>query len=193
MLDKIHQAKLQNAVLFFLDKRVKYPTITKLLKLLWFSDCYHVMRAGFPIFRFRYKAFPYGPVPGELIDTWRATGKWQAPKGAHFVISNQTDDPDAQTGNVFRALKKPDMGLFSPFEIKILEEVAFTFSEISPSKISDLTHIKNAPWTKTLREKGERAEIDLTLAIEESGPVSREEALELMQEMDENYRAFSST
>jgi len=54
----------------------------------------------------------------------------------------------------------------SPNELKVLEEVAFTYKYSTAQEMSEITHLKNTPWDKT-KEKGMFLEIDYFLALDE--------------------------
>lgn len=53
------------------------------------------------------------------------------------------------------------------------------------------THLKNEPWDKTLKQKGEYKQIDYMLAVDsEIISLPYDEAKERMQERSEMYKIF---
>ena len=65
MFDDIYKSKLINAIIYF-SKEVKYPTITKIFKLLNILDFYHIKQVGIPVTNKKYYAWKFGPVPSRL-------------------------------------------------------------------------------------------------------------------------------
>ncbi|MCB1144054.1 MAG: hypothetical protein KDK54_17525 [Leptospiraceae bacterium] len=56
--------------------------------------------------------------------------------------------------------------------------------------MSEITHLKNSPWDKTRKEKGNQELISYIRAIDEDAKISleeAEEALKEIQEMKSNY------
>lgn len=64
----INLLKIENAILFFIEKSGGRIAKTKLMKLLWLSDRLHLNKYGRLILKDRYYAMPYGPVPSKGLD-----------------------------------------------------------------------------------------------------------------------------
>ena len=93
----------------------------------------------------------------------------------------------------FRPKKKFDSRYFSKKEMKLLEELAFIFEDTKADAMVESTHLKNEPWDRTLKEKGEFKNIDYMLAID-SDIVSMpyDEAKQRMKERSEMYKIFGA-
>ena len=77
--------------------------------------------------------------------------------------------------------------------LTLLEEIAFIFEDAKADAMVESTHLKNEPWDRTLKEKGEFIKIDYMLAID-SDIVSMpyDEAKERVQERSEMYKIFGA-
>lgn len=71
-----------------------------------------------------------------------------------------------------------------------MEKFAYMFRDIDAKLISDISHFKNHPWDKTIKEKGKFAKIDYVLAIDKDAKVSLEDALESLKERKEMLDNF---
>ena len=60
---KIAKDKYFNAILYFLNKQIKYPTKTKLFKLLYYLDFDYFERYDKAVTNDKYKKMQFGPVP----------------------------------------------------------------------------------------------------------------------------------
>ena len=70
---------------------------------------------------------------------------------------------------------------------------SFIFEDAKADAMIESTHLKNEPWDRTLKEKGEFNKIDYMLAID-SDIVSMPygEAKERVQERSEMYKIFGA-
>jgi len=189
MLNNIYREKLLNAILFF-SKKVKHPSRTKVFKLLYFLDFLHFKATGRPVTNQNYYAWKFGPAPKEL---WHELNEAKVPEDFKPYLSIETyksEEGDRQGFN-FKPKKHSDLAVFSPRERKILEDLAYIFEDATPSQMSEISHLPNQPWDKTIREKGDGALIDYLLALDKEGPISEEEAKEVEKERDEMFRNFS--
>jgi len=165
--------------------------MTKICKLLFFLDFMHFKETGYPSIGLEYFVFPNGPL---------ATSFWREVKDAippdDFVdkldLIEKTDELAPGYREIeFRARKNPDLSVFSPRELEILDNLALMFGDVKAWQISEITHLKNAPWDKTKKQKGEKAPIDYMLAIDKDSKVTREEAEESLKEYLETLQNFS--
>ena len=117
---------------------------------------------------------PRGPVPIEL---YNQITKGALPKefSEAFSVTHEKDDDGESKGFKITPKSKPDMGWFTPNESKILEEVAFIFKEATATDISELTHLPNTPWDRTIKEKGENRIIDYFLSLDKDTTLDKEE------------------
>ncbi|MDO9288485.1 MAG: hypothetical protein Q7T83_06805, partial [Thermodesulfovibrionales bacterium] len=88
--------------------------------------------------------------------------------------------------------KKFDDKYFTKRELSILENVAFIFKDAEAEDMVEASHLPNHPWDKTIKTKGEYAQIDYTLALDDmEGSLSLEEVMERIKEKKELKKAFN--
>jgi uncharacterized phage-associated protein len=180
-----HREKLINAIIYFADQ-TKYCGKTKLLKLLYFLDFSHFKQTGKSITGLDYFAWEMGPVPNDLFEELTDNMKPDMRASIH-------DLPAGEGFQQIRPKKKFDNRYFSKKEIRLLEDLAFIFEDAKADAMVESTHLKNEPWDKTFKEKGEFQKIDYMLAID-SDIVSMpyDEAKERRQERSEIYKIFGA-
>jgi hypothetical protein len=100
--------KIANAIIYFIDNNVHSLGSTKLMKLCFYADKYHLEEYGKPIFNHSYTKLPRGPVKGgirfhphETIDTVRALAMWMTWKTAVLF------------GAIYHSIKKRKIKCFS--------------------------------------------------------------------------------
>ncbi len=190
MESNIYREKLLNAVLFF-AKKAKFVNTTKISKLLYFFDFTHFKQTGYPSIGLRYYAFPKGAVPK---DFWLEIKDGNVPddfKNKLSLIVKQDEYNPKFKEIEFKAKKSPDLSVFTPREIKILENLAFMFKDVKAREISEISHLPNQPWDITIKQKGENAPIDYLLAIDKDSKVDMEDAKESLKEHFEVVKNFS--
>ena len=180
-----HREKLINAIIYFAN-HTKYCGKTKLLKLLYFLDFSHFKQTGKSVTGLDYFAWEMGPVPKDLFEELTD----------HMKPDMRASIHDLPAGEGFQQIqpkKKFDSQYFSKKEIKLLENLAFIFEDAKADTMVESTHLKNEPWDRTLKEKGEFNKIDYMLAID-SDIVSMPygEAKERVQERSEMYKIFGA-
>jgi uncharacterized phage-associated protein len=177
-----YREKLINAIIFF-AKNTQYCGKTKLMKLLYFLDFCHFKQTGKSVTGLDYFAWEMGPVPQALF----------------VEISNRMQPDMAEAIQVVPidkfqkivAMKRFNGEFFTPREKRILENVSFIFKDVRADDMVEISHLPNAPWERTLREKGEWQEIDYLLALDDTtGSLSIDEAKERMEELAEMHRIF---
>jgi len=183
MIVTYHREKLINAIIYFAI-HTKYCGKTKLLKLLYFLDFTHFKQTGRSVTGLDYFAWEMGPVPRDLFE--ELTGKMKPDMSASIH-----DLPAGEGFQQVRPKKKFDNRYFSKKEIKLLENLAFIFQDAKADTMVESSHLKNEPWDRTLKEKGEFKKIDYMLAID-SDIVSLpyKEANERVEERSEMYKIF---
>lgn len=178
-----HREKLINSIVYF-AKNTKYCGKTKLMKLLYYLDFWHFKQTGKSVTGQDYYAWEKGPVPKALFDE----------------IGQMDQDLEAAINiiphdNFQRIVAKKDFdnSFFSPREERLLEKVSYMFRGARAEEISEASHLKNDPWDRTLKEKGEWGKIDYLLSIDdEHGALSYEEAKERMEEIEETWQALTA-
>lgn len=176
--------KLIHAVLYF-AKTTRYCGKTKLMKLLYFLDFTHFKQTGKAVTELEYFAWPKGPVPKIFFEEISST---LAADLSKLVTIQKIGDFQQITP---LPMQKPDLDYFSPREVRLLEEIAIIFRDTKANEISDISHLPNQPWDKTLKEKGALQLIEYFLALDdtkESLPhdIARERHTERL-EMYANY------
>lgn len=186
-LNNTQREKLLNAVLYF-AKKTKYPSLVKMFKLLFFFDFSYFKQTGKSVTDLDYRALPYGPVPCDFYDEVKNGNVPDDMKDAFALLPLETErgTPAFQ----FKAKRAPDMSVFSPRERHLLEDLADTFRDATPTTMSEISHLKNQPWDKTIKEKGANQIIDYLLALDADAKVTVEDAKELLTERREMLKNF---
>jgi uncharacterized phage-associated protein len=187
-LNNLYRKKLLHAVLYFATK-VKNPSKVKIFKLLYFLDFEHFRQTGRSVTNLDYFAYDFGPVPK---DFYQEVGENEVPKDfADFMtILPFASEESGKKGGIFKPKAKPNLAVFSPREQEILERLSFVFKDVDAKEISDISHFKNHPWDKTIKQKGKLAKIDYALALDSEAQVSVDEALEATNERQEMLNNF---
>ena len=140
---KFNKVKIFNAVLFFSKEGILK---TKLNKLLFYMDFKFFKEFNISITGLRYAKLPYGPVPdnfGFLYNIMLAN-KLLDEKEKYY--SNEI------VGEIYFALEKPDLNIFSLDELENILKVEKIFKSFSATKIKDFSH-KEEAWKKTKDNK----------------------------------------
>jgi uncharacterized phage-associated protein len=186
-INNTYREKLLNAVLFF-AKKTKYPSLVKMFKLLFFLDFYHFKITGRSVTNLEYKALPKGPVPTDFYDEVKNGNVPIDMKDSFSIIPLKTDRDTLMFE--FKAKKQPDLTIFTPREKQLLDDLAFEYKDITPTQMSEISHLKNQPWDKTIKEKGPNAIIDYLLAIDDDAKISIDDAKILLREHREILNNF---
>ena len=176
-----YRSKLLNAALYF-AKKTKHLNLTKLSKLLYFLDFTHFKHTGYPSIGLKYYAFERGPVPK---DFWLEIKEGIVPDDfiGKLALIPKIDDLDQTTKEIeIRAMEMPDLLVFTPREIKILEELAFIYKDAWAWQISEVTHLPKQPWDITIRKRGKNKLIDYLNSIDDDSEISVDDAEESLKE-----------
>lgn len=181
-----HREKLINAIIYFAN-HTKFCGKTKLLKLLYFLDFSHFKRTGKPVTGLDYFAWEMGPVPRDLFEELTDNNMKPDMKAS---IHDLTPGEGFQK---IRPKKRFDRQYFSKNETNLLKELAFIFGDAKADAMVESTHLKNEPWDRTLKEKGEFKKIDYMLAIDSDiVSIVYEDAKERVKERSEMYKIFGA-
>lgn len=177
-----HREKLINAIIYF-ARNTQNCGKTKLMKLLYFLDFIHFKQTGKSVTGMDYYAWDFGPVP---VSVWEElTDGMDSDMREAIILSQKGDFQHIQ------AKKKFDDQFFSNRELNILERVAFIFRDAPTNEMVELTHLENTPWSKTLKEKGDRTRIDYFLSIDtKDDSLDLERARHRHSEREEMYRVL---
>ena len=180
-----HREKLINAIIYFAD-HTKYCGKTKLLKLLYFLDFSHFKQTGKSVTGLDYFAWQMGPVPKELFEEL----------SGHMKLDMSDSIHELEPGEAFQQIrpkKRFDSQYFSNKETKLLKDLVFIFEDAKADTMVESTHLKNEPWDRTLKEKGEFKKIDYMLAIDSDiVSILYNEAKDRVQERSEMYKIFGA-
>jgi len=178
-----HRENLLNSIIYFAHN-TKYCGKTKLMKLLFFLDFLHFKQTGKTVTGLNYFAWERGPVPKDLFEEF------------------ETMKPDLRSAikidriGEFQKIvskKRFEGKHFSDTEKEILGKIAFIFKEAKTEEMVEISHLKNEPWHKTLREKGPFQHIDYMLAIDNmKDSLSYTEARDRAEEIAEMHRIFGT-
>ena len=179
-----HRKKTINAIIYFANN-TKYCGKTKLLKLLYFLDFRHFKETGKSVTGLDYYAWSMGPVPKDIFEKLSENMKPDLKQAIHELPKEGFQK--------IRPKQKFDPKYFSGHEMKLLEEISFIFKDAKADDMVESTHLKNEPWDRTLKEKGEFQKIDYMLAIDcEIGSMSYNEAQERLKERLEMIKIFGA-
>jgi len=191
MIDQ-YQERLVVAIQYF-AKNVKFPSKTKIFKLLFFFDEEHYKQTGLTVTNLDYFAWSFGPVPRNIWYDIKDGYEPEYLKGKVKLMPSNEDE-DTETKKLeFRAISTPDMTIFTPRQIRILERFVNIYRDVKPSLISQISHEQNQPWELTIRTKGEKQQIDFNLSLKPSDPVTKDEANRLMNDRSEMFQNFPFT
>jgi uncharacterized phage-associated protein len=177
--------KIINAIIFFI-KNTKHCGKTKLFKLLYFLDFIHFKQTAKSVTGLVYNAWQWGPAPADLFNELESP---RADLQKYLYI------PKTEPGEFFkiriRKGIKFDPKYFSKRELRIMEQVAEIFYEAFADDMVRVTHLPNDPWDITMRSKGEHAEIDYMLSLDNTREsLSKERAQEIINERKEVISLF---
>lgn len=180
-----HREKLINAIIYF-AKNTKHCGKTKLLKLLYFLDFIHFKQTGKSVTGQDYFAWKMGPVPKDLFEELSGNMK----PDMKVAIKELPADKEFQQIN---PKKQFNSDYFSKKEMELLGNISFIFKDTKADLMIESTHLKNEPWDRTLKEKGEFQKIDYMLAVD-SDVVSLpfDEVKARMEEISEVHKLFGA-
>jgi uncharacterized phage-associated protein len=104
--------------------------LTKLAKILYFSDFRSYYQLGAPITGTAYRRFPYGPLPTEMYMAIRTS--------PHLAIANEASGDMAQQ-RVLSA-RAADLAVFSRAEKEIIAQVIAELAELNALEVSAMSH-----------------------------------------------------
>lgn len=138
--------KVANAIIFFIDNQVENLGKTKLMKLMFFADNYHLKKYMRSIFADTYIKLPYGPVPTLTLGTIDSINEFEKEDFQNYVddflkyivVNEQYDGKYRKT--TFAKKQEFDSDLFSISEIEVLKQISEEFKKYTASQISEYSH-----------------------------------------------------
>lgn len=127
-------SKIKNILLYFIEKG-HGVFITKMNKLLFYTDFISYRACGKGMTGLGYKAIQHGPVPV----------RWDRIYSFYDEIHQEiVAFSDGREGTMLTSNLSPDLSDFSEEEQKILETVYLRFKNESPTQISETSHLEEA-------------------------------------------------
>ncbi len=142
--------KVANALIFFIDKKVRFLTKTKFIKMMFFVDKLHLEKYGRSVFFDSYFKLPKGPVPSLTLNIINASAGNcdieddidEFAKEFSSYIAAQCEYNRKRDKNMTIFSKKLDFNerMFSKSEIEALNIVADKYINTSIDDIIEATH-----------------------------------------------------
>ena len=171
----------------YFSANVKHPYKLKIFKLLYFLDFYHIKQKGVPVTNLKYYAWEMGPVPKDLYYEIKNGLLPDANESIKIIPKQLSDDKEAYE---FKAKKPININIFTPREKQIMDNLIYIFKDATAKDMSEITHLKNTPWYKTRKEKGDGEFIDYELAIDYESTIKMEDAIIKITEREEIRNNF---
>lgn len=183
MDNNFYRVKLLNAILYFAHN-TKRPNLTKLLKLLYLLDFTHFKETGYPSINLIYYAWEHGPVPKDFYEEVKDGNVPEDFINKFAIIPGnrwEQDYPERKE-YVFKPIEKPNTAVFTPRELRIIKNLCDIYRDATANQMSEITHLHNKPWYTTKKTKGLHQYIDYLLSIDDTSPLSVDEAREKLRE-----------
>ncbi|MHB1006596.1 MAG: Panacea domain-containing protein [Chloroflexota bacterium] len=133
--------KFKELVLYVSKKTADDPRAgaTKLNKILFFSDVLAYGQHGQPVSGATYVKLDNGPVPKQLLRT-----------KAELVSAKEACEVNQQYFNRMQKrlipMREPDLSVFSPAEIALVDQVIELFQSCNASDVSEISHAWSVGW-----------------------------------------------
>lgn len=135
--------KLVQALAFFADRGVRDLDKMKAAKLLFHADKYHLLTYGRPVIGDQYACMEYGPVPSAALNVMNdlvADDPHFPPVAKDLFDEYLTVERLFGKYPVFRAIKSPDLDVFSDSDIEALEFARTNHGAKSAWELSEESH-----------------------------------------------------
>jgi len=158
--------KIAHTILFFLENDMRHFGITKLMKLFFYADKYHLEKYKKTIFKSMYTKLEHGPVPQSthalLLDAlslkldngYPLEYEEEAKIIDYFIDINAVLLDGKKKMLKFQA--REDMhankDFFSISELEILKKISEEFKDISTDEISEMSHEARAWKSVDMRQ-----------------------------------------
>lgn len=127
-------AKLKNVILYFLD-RCGRTFVTKMNKLLFYTDFLSYKTCGRAMTGLAYKAIKHGPVPVRWDRVYSMTDD---------ICQEEVCFPSGNFGIRLYSVLPPDESSFTEHECRVLEAVVSAFKDMSAADISQISNEEDA-------------------------------------------------
>ncbi len=174
-------------IYFALNTNKKKIGKLKMSKLLFALDFEHFKNTGRSVTGIKYYAYPLGPYPKNELE--KINDKEMPPDLSHFMsILPMYEEDGEEKGYLFKTKHgtKPNLSLFSNRELKIMQWLAEVFYDASGEQMKNWSHQRGTPWQRVWQiENRPFEEIAYTYAVDDSSPITKDEAEELLKEENE--------
>jgi len=157
------------------------------MKLLYYTDFMHYRETGKSVTGLTYYAWKFGPYPVELA---KKIDNCDPELNKYFKIEKSKSQKSGRDIIKFKSVKKFNSRFFSKRELRIIKNVAYIFKEAPADQMVESTHLKNHPWDRTIREKGEKQAIDYSLAFDDNTK-NKEDILENIKDREQIEKALN--
>jgi len=129
--------KVGNSLIYLAD-RVKAPSKTKLIKLIYILEEISIKKYGIPFFNLDYKVWKFGPVANAVYVELSSSPSMLK----EFITRDLSDE-----GNTYiKGIKSFSDDEFTNNDIELLEYVVDKFGESTAKELIEVTHHKESPW-----------------------------------------------
>ena len=149
--------KLTNTVLYLL-RRAPHAGLTKLLKLIYFTDYHHYQRHLAPVTGVTYVALERGPAMDRYEEKLAAIESTKAIEHIDVAVFGCEKLKREYTAKI-----RPNTDAFSEAELETLAYVVQRYGGMSGRKLSRMTHEEYLPWSLVWDATWQGREIPLSL------------------------------
>lgn len=142
-----------NAILDEADRHGIGVSNLVLQKLLYLAHSLHLVEQGQPLVTGYFEAWQYGPVHPGAYESFKAFGP------AYIDSRAESVDPVSMKRRAIPTIQSAEA-------TRIIARVVAQFGHISPGRLVDVMHAKNAPWDHVLQLAKASAQIGLRIPDE---------------------------
>ncbi|WP_304132559.1 Panacea domain-containing protein [Ignavibacterium album] len=156
--------KLLNAIIYFCQN-TKYCYKLKLMKLLYYLDFWHFKETGRSVTGNTYLAWDMGPVPPNVYK--ELSSNKNDFEEYLFIEEEIYDEINDKKRTIIIPKKEFNEKIFTKRELELVKKISEIFRDAKAKDMTDATHLRNAPWDRTIKNKGVNVEIDYMLALDD--------------------------
>lgn len=158
--------KLLNAIIYFCQN-TKHCYKLKLMKLLYYLDFWHFKETGRSVTGNTYFAWDKGPVPPKVYKELSPNNISNDIEEYLFIEEEIYDEITDKKRIIIKPKKEFNEKIFTKRELELIKKISEIFQDAMAKDMTDATHLRNAPWDKTIKTKGINGEIDYMLALDD--------------------------
>lgn len=137
--------KKNGTLLAYIANKVPNINLRKLLKITYLIDEKFMKLRGFPLTWFDYYVWAKGPVAPEVYDI--KNGAFSEYVTCHKNTDNK-NIVEPVLSSKYLVLKQMDM--FSPYEMKYINDTIFKYSDKTADELTALTHREDSLWAMVI-------------------------------------------